>query len=810
MATYEKKPILGDNIWCETPTNIDNPEDIKIGEGWVYGEIPTHLTFNWGGNLISTFLAHVNLYGIPHWDAETIYPPNAYVTYWEDDVSRSQRLIFVSTKQTQGEKPVLSSTTWRQYSNTVESLRDVDYVNNTPSLDDILYFDDNSGRIPNPLYSDEPVIKLWRNKPQTGILAANDLKNVMIPSKNPQNGAMFTSIYMAQETGGGSELTWVPGPTSSILPFLELTDFNDVNIVSPVYDDILKYQSSEWGNRSTISDNPEVQWDEIFFKPSYYRPYDTNDLTDGKDGFGGIRYKFSNLNGINDLQLFSTDLPRPDKPNNCNATKDLSTGIDITWNITNDNNLTGFDLFKDGIVITSIDYVQGTYDYNYTDTSVNDGEVYYYYIKSYYLNGETKYYSYPSNSDSGIKIVDITTSKPTGLTASQNISSEYIYLDWDKLYGAISYNLQAEINGNWETIAFRIHPPFYYKTIPNQVLTFRVQGYNNSSNYSEWSDTAVGKTLARPGEIHFNFTGSTQTFQAPNGVSKLDIFMIGAGGSGATAKDPNQNAGGGFAGEYKKFTIDISENEEFNIYVGSGKSADPIDMVNVIDGVQGESTTFQSADLGSNPPLYTALGGKGGFKDAISYRGMGGYLISDIYREFILYDGMHSLRPGLVSCYGGQASPFGNGGSRSGQIAGPGAGGSAVSTYWDDSGTIKWETYDAPAMNRGGHGAVVIRWGINIPDENPFDNNGTITINTKIDIDKYGWDGKIRNSKDLKKMEISENVKIPLRSQKKYPYVTAKPIDPNGDIYDINNYSENDEITEIVLIDQLELKRKEK
>ncbi len=63
--------------WAETG-GITDPGVIKTQEGWI-SEIPTFQNFNWVLNRSDVFNQHVNLNGIPVWDAGTVYDPGSYV-----------------------------------------------------------------------------------------------------------------------------------------------------------------------------------------------------------------------------------------------------------------------------------------------------------------------------------------------------------------------------------------------------------------------------------------------------------------------------------------------------------------------------------------------------------------------------------------------------------------------------------------------------------------------------------------------------------------------------------------------------------
>ena len=136
----------------------------------------------------------------------------------------------------------------------------------------------------------------------------------------------------------------------------------------------------------------------------------------------------------------------------------------------------------------------------------------------------------------------------------------------------------------------------------------------------------------------------------------------------------------------------------FSITVGEGGKHSDYTVVG--DGQDGQDTIVNITTEGIS---ILAKGGRGGSNSSGTYQGNGNQKISDCYSR-TYYDGIHSERPGQISCYGGQASNFGNGGSRSGQITGYGAGGSAISKHQ--------QPYDRPSFCEGGNGLVIVRWDI--------------------------------------------------------------------------------------------------
>ena len=776
MIQTEKTPILEEDIWCTNPGSGDliEPDDTKKGIGWNYGEIPKHSTFNWSGNLVTEYLGHTNLCGIPEWDANTSYPKNAYVLGWADS-GHSDKYIFISVESNSNEEPY-SSSKWRQYSNTLESLLDVNFQNKSPN--NLIIFNDNSDLIENPSYSDEPIIQEWVNILQSNYLSLNDLNNVYVPVQFPQDGSFLTSIYMIQD-GTNTSLTWTPALYANILPFLELSNFGDVNLSNPLeYGRVLGWEDTFWKDLDFSQSGiyVEVSWDDVFYKPTAFNPPESSEYT-----FGGIRYKFNN---IDQVSIYTTNLPKPNRPRNLTVTDNLSDKITLTWEepTNNGNTVDGYKIYRDGIFIQDVDSSTLTFD----DVGLNLFTVYTYYIKAYHVFDNIEYLSESSSYKNGMMAT--LPNPPINFSASDGISSESIVCSWDSSTGAISYNVKINDNGTWKIIGYKVLSPFVYRTIPDSEFEFKVTAVNSVGESID-SNIDVGSTSARAGEIFFKPENGnySYTFKVPNKVTKIEIYMSGAGGSGAIGEADDYHSGGGYAGEYKNIIIDVVPNENWDINLGAGGKAS--DYLIPKDGVEGGVTTITKA---TDPTIqYVCRGGQGGKVRYAGYKGQGAYLDSPLYSdtynlETRFYDGMHSQRPGLISCYGGQASNFGHGGSRSGQLTGYGAGGSAISKHIENTttGEIYHEVYDSQGFNVGGDGVILIRW-IDASQEDDPDSITSPSLTT---------DGKSLYN-------MSSYIEF-------NPHVIAYPKDYENDIYDIENYENIENTTERFDVNEISLIRK--
>jgi len=114
-----------------------------------------------------------------------------------------------------------------------------------------------------------------------------------------------------------------------------------------------------------------------------------------------------------------------------------------------------------------------------------------------------------------------------------------------------------------------------------------------------------GTTTPAPGETitsTFSYTGSTQTFTAPNCVTSITVAAWGGGGAGGGVDGQTKAGGGGEGGSFVRGTINVSPGDQYNVNVGSGGTG------STGNGTAGGATSFS---LGGNT-LFNAIGGAGG------------------------------------------------------------------------------------------------------------------------------------------------------------------------------------------------------
>ena len=657
------KPIFTeDYIWASNPpggNDVAEPDDNKKTQGFKYAEIPLHNMFNWYGNQTSTFCVHSNTFGIPEWDDQTTYTKGSLVLHL--DTGGTNRVLWIAEDTNTGDDPNSGSGKWREFYNTLADFQDVDIT--SPQNDDVLQqiiYDDEDESV--------PFHRMWENRPGTGILYLKDMNDVI---GSPIDG----SILFYTETTNLDEVFTVINP-NYLMNYLSLDDFYDVSVAGlSNKGDVLTWNGSSWEGHT---DTGFVEWDDILYRVDYFNPVPTDVNT-----IGGFRAR---LEGDNDLFLLSSPAIVPKPITDLTATMNLADKVTISWTVPSSGEDHDYvNIYRDGEYIgRSADNVVTYYD----DTTGDLNKVYQYNAKRVNSNGE----SLPSNDAFGAR-TDVLPA-PQNLVASQNISSTLVMFTWDSMTGATGYNLYSSSDGtNYSYAAGGIHSPYYLNELPDTTKSYYITAINPDGLESAPSDVSVGKTAAQAGNKIFETNG---TFTIPNGITKVLIQATGGGGSGAVAEADDWDSGGGYAAELINKTVDVTGEDIIQITVGDG--GQPVNYTSLQDGGKGDDTILIFPTLETT---MVATGGLGGVSKGKLYQGNGKGKLSPVTGLYY-FDGLHSNQPNMISCYGGECSAFGNGGSRSGALPGPGAGGSAISKYQ--------ETYDNPAFCDGGNGIVVISW----------------------------------------------------------------------------------------------------
>ena len=168
----------------------------------------------------------------------------------------------------------------------------------------------------------------------------------------------------------------------------------------------------------------------------------------------------------------------------------------------------------------------------------------------------------------------------SGLTTVTGTDAEGDSITFAKTSGAIPTGLTLNSNGTWSGTA-------------------NVESSNTTYNFTITA-TAGGKTSNRaysiivqsPTTTVFSYTGSSQTFTVPSGVTSFTAFMWGAGGTGgSTENDVNNGSGNtdhgghGGAGAYVTALLsNYSAGQTFGILVGQSNPSTNATAINAFGG----------------------------------------------------------------------------------------------------------------------------------------------------------------------------------------------------------------------------------
>jgi len=116
------KPQLPTSIWSQNaytdPTDIiETPDFAKTSRGWLIGEKPSHMYFNYLWKRDFEMITLMDKYGIPPWDSTTNYPKGAYVIH--------NGALYISLVGNTDVVPINGST-WLLFTRYFEDLSDVE------------------------------------------------------------------------------------------------------------------------------------------------------------------------------------------------------------------------------------------------------------------------------------------------------------------------------------------------------------------------------------------------------------------------------------------------------------------------------------------------------------------------------------------------------------------------------------------------------------------------------------------------------------------------------------------------------------
>ena len=221
-------------------------------------------------------------------------------------------------------------------------------------------------------------------------------------------------------------------------------------------------------------------------------------------------------------------------------------------------------------------------------------------------------------------IRDTHQSRPIQIKLKTPLSQSRDVINSDKECYPIIYNNHTGARGN------HYNDQYSLTLTPQQIrsFTFRLDDNINSILGSSGSDVVYRI---------FNYTGSIQTFNIPNGVSSINVYCWGAGGGSSRAEN-NTTAIRGGNGGFVKATLTIPSGiSSLGVIVGQGGSKGSI------TGSETTRTAFGGGGAGVNNYIGWGLGGGGGlsgvFINDANFTIVSGYYVNTSATAIIIAGG---------------------------------------------------------------------------------------------------------------------------------------------------------------------------
>ena len=187
----------------------------------------------------------------------------------------------------------------------------------------------------------------------------------------------------------------------------------------------------------------------------------------------------------------------------------------------------------------------------------------------------------------------------SNLTSVTATDAEGDTITFSKLSGTLPTGITFNSDGTFSGTA--------NAEVSDTTYTFTIRATANSKT----SDRQYTITVNAPQAYAYSYTGSSQTWTKPSGITSVTAYVWGAGGgsgwSGSTA-----GMGGG-SGGYSKGTIDVSSISSLAIVVGGGGNYEGSSSWGLRSGSGGGlSGIFNSSVTHANSILIAGSGGGGG------------------------------------------------------------------------------------------------------------------------------------------------------------------------------------------------------
>jgi len=410
-----EKPILVDATWANYANTLDptgpeygeiveRPPQAKFESGWIFGEKPSHKYWNNNWKQLDEYTHHVNNFGIPEWDEDTLYEIGSIVLVTP--------YLYKSLTQNQGLLPEENDTDWQIMSQFIEDLLDVDYDDTTDETrEELLVYDDQT----------DPNNPMWRNEYLDDILTGTKLHN-LYDVEIDDNQSVSQLLTFNEETE-----RWVNDDIRNIARNdlnASLINVKDVHFDIPEEGDVLKYDGGIWRTAENI--RKVASWNNVQNKPNEYQP-----PMAAQTVLGGAKIYATGST----LHIKTEPEEKPYPPENLNVIVGNSTLLSLFWSPASVGELAYYYyIYRNGLHLQ-----KGVLDNVYYDDNVIPDQEYYYQVTAVNQHGE----SGPSNNVMGHTFTE--PSPPKNL--SYNIKAYDVELTWDvpdHISGEIIYDVYRD------------------------------------------------------------------------------------------------------------------------------------------------------------------------------------------------------------------------------------------------------------------------------------------------------------------------------------------------------------------------------
>jgi hypothetical protein len=455
-----EKPILNLSTWgyglneLSTPdqlNRIERPLQSKIDNGWVFGEKPSHKSFNWNWKMVDEYIHHLNSNGIPKWDDQTSYDINSVVLY-----SPFIYQSLVDANQGTKPDPEGNSAEWKIVGQLLANFTDVELGTVDPAEEYLLQRKDDGAGGP---------VK-WRPSTITSLLSAPidllDLSDVYLYTPVQDN-------MLAYDQGNRQ---WVAASADFIAKnddtaqLMTLKDIED-KVSGADTRAILETDGSIWKTKYITL--PSVKWGKILNKPDKFQPPASDDYQ-----LGGVRVEVIGKT----LSMMTVPSDIPSKPVDLTILDQSPQMVSIYWF----DDDTGDMAYYYTVHRDDVKLPYNILDHDFEDYNVRENREYQYYVVAHNQQGSSL------ASNTVVANTYYTPYPPTNLT--YELQGRTVTLYWEAPegeFGDLSYYIYR--NGVKHTTAHGVS--YIDSDVPKGNYTYTVTAYNSFYESTESNPVSV-------------------------------------------------------------------------------------------------------------------------------------------------------------------------------------------------------------------------------------------------------------------------------------------------------------------------------